>query len=154
MNWTRHLQCKDRFCWKCQNRKCTKFQARKSIRTGSVFCNSNIPLQKWVHALYLWSERSSARFTSKQLNYVCQLYGEFREICTDYFAKNPIKLGRPGIIVQIDESCFSHKVKFHHGRPPSKQLWVFGLVDTSTNPGVGFMQIVERRDEATLLTII
>ena len=30
--------------------------------------------------------------------------------------KNPIRLGGTGVIVQSDESCFSHKPKHHRGR--------------------------------------
>lgn len=33
-------------------------------------------------------------------------------------------------------------------------MWVFGLVDTAHDPALGFMQIVQRRDAATLLPII
>ena len=71
-----------------------------------------------------------------------------------YFENNPVQLGGPGIVVEIDESCFSHKPKHHRGRVPSTPLWVFGLVDTSTKPGVGYMEIVEKRKADTLLPII
>ena len=64
-------------------------------------------------------------------------------------------LGGPGrIIVQIDESLFYHKYKHHRGRPPVAETWVFGMVDCSTSPATGFVQIVERRNAATLLPII
>lgn len=42
----------------------------------------------------------------------------------------------------------------HRGRPPLTDMWVFGLVDTSTSPALGYMEIVPRRDAATLLPII
>ena len=57
-------------------------------------------------------------------------------------------------MVQVDESVFSHKVKHHRGRAPQETMWVFGLVDTSTIPATGYMEIVERRDAETLLPII
>ena len=33
-------------------------------------------------------------------------------------------------------------------------MWVFGIVDTSYQPALGYMEIVQRRDAATLLPII
>ena len=33
-------------------------------------------------------------------------------------------------------------------------MWVFGMVDTTQSPALGYMQIVPRRDAATLLPII
>ena len=33
-------------------------------------------------------------------------------------------------------------------------MWVFGLVDTSHSPALGYMEIVQTRDAATLLPII
>jgi len=84
-------------------------------------------------------------------------------------------LGGPGVIVQIDESLFRHKPKVellhmipiiiccnqiylifqnHLGRPPRSQVWVFGMVDVSHTPALGYMQIVPQRDARTLLPII
>ena len=76
-----------------------------------------------------------------------------REVCSKYLQRNPIRLGGPGVVVQIDESLFQHKAKYNRGRH-STNVWVFGMVDTSTTPGTGFMQIVETRDADTLLPII
>ena len=74
-----------------------------------------------------------------------------------------IKLGGAGKIVAIDESLFSHKQKVnlmkwllltHRGRPAQQDVWVFGMCDISTNPALGYMEIVTARDSATLLPII
>ena len=66
----------------------------------------------------------------------------------------PIQLGGPGIIVQVDESQFSHKPKHHRGRAAEIPIWVCGIVDTSFKPSVGFMEIVENRGAEILLPII
>ena len=60
----------------------------------------------------------------------------------------------PGIIVQVDESQFSHKPKYHRGRAAEIPIWVFGIVDTSFKPSVDFMEIVENRGAEILLPII
>ena len=44
--------------------------------------------------------------------------------------------------------------KHHRGRPTTEQIWVFGLVDTSRTPALGYMEIVPQRDAATLLPLI
>jgi hypothetical protein len=55
-------------------------------------------------------------------------------------------LGGPGIIVEIDESMFNHKVKSHRGRGPARRRWVFGMVDGSYTPARGVMKVVEERN--------
>lgn len=45
-------------------------------------------------------------------------------------------------------------MKHHRGRPTTEQIWVFGLVDTSQTPSLGYMEIVPQRDAATLLPLI
>ena len=56
---------------------------------------------------------------------------------------------------KIDESQFQSKPKHHRGRQLGAQaVWVFGIVDTSTNPGIGYMEVVDRRDAQTLLPIV
>lgn len=56
-------------------------------------------------------------------------------------------------MVHIDETYFRTKPKFHKGRRLEGQ-WVFGGVDTSKQPHIGFMEIVETRNQETLLPII
>ena len=42
-------------------------------------------------------------------------YGWFRDVCsTRLLNDGQIKLDGPGVIVQIDESCFSHKPKVNN----------------------------------------
>ncbi len=77
------------------------------------------------------------------------------EVCSQRLINDgPTLLGGRGKIVQIDESCFRHKPKHHRGRPPTSQIWVFGMVDTSKTPVLGVLQIVPDRRRVTLLPII
>ena len=46
------------------------------------------------------------------------------------------------------------KRKYQRGRCPKDEIWVFGTVDTSYSPALGYMEIVEKRDAKTLLPII
>ena len=51
-------------------------------------------------------------------------------------------------------TLFPSHVQYHRGRSPATENWVFGLADTSQKPAVGYMELVPRRDAATLLPII
>ena len=158
MNWTKYNRYRDLFAWKCQNKECIKFKLTKSVRCGSFFENSRISLQSWIHAIYLWCQRISVKTASQMLNLsektVVDMYSFFRQVCSKYFEAHPIQLGGADTVVQIDESMFCHKPKHHRGRATKTEVWVFGLVDTSTTPGVGYMEIVSKRDSQTLLPII
>ena len=87
----------------------------------------------------------------------------FREVCLSSLMQGPqIVLGGPGTVIHIDESLFRHKPKVTETVQYilfrtivvvtlHKEVWVFGLVDTSTTPS---LEIVQCRDAQTLLPII
>ena len=156
--WTKYLKSKDGWAWKCQTKLCQNYKNYISIRKGSFFANSNIPLPKWLHLMYLWATKASNKQTQLQTGLsnhtIIDAFACLREICGRYLQENPIQLGGPGIIVQVDESQFSHKPKHHRGRAAENPFWVFGIVDTSFKPSVGFMEIVENRGAEILLPII
>ena len=45
-------------------------------------------------------------------------------------------------------------MQHHRGRPPASDMWVFGMVDATHNPALGYMEAVPARDANTLLPII
>ena len=52
------------------------------------------------------------------------------------------------------KSCISVRyliyIIFYRGRAPATEIWVFGMVDISHTPALGYMEIVAQRDAATL----
>ena len=50
----------------------------------------------------------------------------FRKNAEAYVEENPLKLGGPGRIVEIDESCVSGVPKHHRGKHSDYQKWVIG----------------------------
>lgn len=62
-----YAKTKDGYAWKCQNKHCTKYKSTITIRFGSFFTKSNLSLQSWVHAMYLWSERVSETMAYRQV---------------------------------------------------------------------------------------
>ena len=45
-------------------------------------------------------------------------------------------------------------LQYNRGRPADESVWVFGMCDTSQQPALGYMEIVNDRTAATLLPII
>ncbi|CAF1579046.1 unnamed protein product, partial [Didymodactylos carnosus] len=74
-----------------------------------------------------------------------------RDVCAEYYVRNPSIIGGVGHTVEIDESCFG-KRKYQRGRLLSSQQWVFGGIDVDTRKC--FLVPVARRDAQTLLPII
>lgn len=54
-------------------------------------------------------------------------------------------------IVEIDESVFGKKQKYHRGAP-TKKHWVFGITERNSNKT--HFQCVDKRDKATLIPIL
>ena len=140
------------------NQNVQTFQVHNVNKGTIFFMKSKLRLNDWVHLIYCWASKMGVRMASRQLGVsektIVDCYSFFREICSKYFANNPVKLGGPNVIVQIDESCFSHKVKHHRGRAHDQSKWVFGILDTSTKPGIGYMELVPNRSAEVLLPII
>ena len=73
-----------------------------------------------------------------------------REVCALNLLANPIKIGGPHLHVEIDESLFVWR-KYNVGHQVSQQQ-VFGGICQETKEC--FLYTVDRRDAATLLSII
>ena len=143
----------DKYRWRC-----TACQKRISLRDGTFFSKSRLPLQKWVILMHWWSRQYPVTDAAEEAEVTestaSQVYQWFREVCSTKLMNTPIILGGNNVVVQIDESLFRHKPKYHHGRAPRSEQWVFGLVDTTSSPSIGYMELVPRRDASTLLPII
>ena len=144
--------------------RCPDCKTMKSIRHNSFFTKSRLTLQKWLLMMQMWSRERPVGDAADEAEIsectAIDIYQWFREVWSTKLLSearanpNVVKLGGPGVVVQIDESMFSHKPKNHRGRPARSENWVFGMVDTSRNPALGVMRLVPRRDAATLLPII
>lgn len=149
---------KDGKLFKCINKQCTQFKTTRSIRSESIFYNSNLSFKKLLEILVRFSKEERISSLRKDITIskpsIINFYRKLRNCCERYFERNPVRLGGPGVVVQIDESLFCHKPKYHRGRASQFQTWVFGLVDTSFRPAKGYMVVVENRSAATLLPII
>ena len=122
------------------------------------FDKSRLSLQKWLLLMFFWARQdpvSHAKIdTEVSIDAAIDVYGWLRHICCRKHVYTNIQLEGSNKIVQIDESLFRHKSKHHRGRATSREVWVFGMVDTSTQPALGYMEIVPDRRAQTLLPII
>jgi hypothetical protein len=145
----------DGYGWQCIFGQCPKRLTTKTIRAGSFFERSRLPLAKLVYLMYLWSgettAKSAADTTGVSQKTIVQLYQYMRDVCSTKLLNTTSDLGGPGVVVQIDESLFNHKSKYQRGRRPDKK---HGSSGSPTHPSVTYMQTVAKRDAATLLPII
>ena len=100
----------DKFCWWCgQCKTC------KSIREGSFIQKSRMTLKQWLLLLHLWAKNDSVTSVAEDVEVshpnATDAFQWLGEVCSTKVLQNPIQLGGPGKIIQIDESLFRHKPK-------------------------------------------
>ena len=95
--------------------RCRNCKTTKSLRVGSFFSKSKLPLQKWLVLLYWWIRQypvgDAAEEARVSRETAINVYQWLREVCTTKLLATPIVLGGAGRTVQIDESLFRHKPK-------------------------------------------
>ena len=155
MEWKKRANINDGYTWRCTNSNCRKML---SIRHKSFFEKSKLSLKTWLQLLQAWSSEDPVTGIKENIDVservAIDAYHFLRDICSWKLLQSPIELGGPGKTVQIDESLFKHKPKYHRGTGPQTEKWVFGIVDTSYQPALGYMELVDQRDASTLLPII
>ena len=112
--------------WRCRDRNCRR---EMSIREGSFFGNgTKLELVKIVDLMYSYSYETASM---KNLMRECKIASEtivkwrnfVRDVYGEYFVGNPLRIGGPGHVVEIDESAFVRR-KHNVGRVVNTQ-WVF-----------------------------
>ena len=120
MSLTKLTRCNDGYRWHC--RGCGKYT---SVRAGSFFQRSHLPIAKLIIFIYGWVKDrplhdiiDEAQFTRKSgvdwANFC-------RDICAQWLEQNPIEIGgmddqNNPIVAKIDESKFFQR-KYHRGYP-------------------------------------
>jgi hypothetical protein len=110
---------------RCRKKGCQTFQ---SIRKQNKFFtyvdvngknNSGLSLCHIVELVWYWCNEvnvtNTAKWTGRARHTVTDWFNLCRDVCVDQFELRS-KMGGTGVIVQIDESLFQGKRKYHRGR--------------------------------------
>ncbi|XP_077104208.1 uncharacterized protein LOC143757139 [Siphateles boraxobius] len=160
---------RDGYIWTC--RRNTHRRITLSIRNGSLFNNSRVPLVKWMEYIYRFSQGLHLRqidlmedCVAKTSTTLSRMNKLLRKVCINALSKLKRKTGlRVGgksrqKFVAIDESKFAHKRKFNRGRCRTtwqrKKGWVFGMMEVKGARRLPVLKMVKDRSRTTLMPII
>ena len=140
----------DGFIWRC-----SQCRATCTVRTGSFTEKSLMSLKQCMILCYCWArdymQIHAADEARVSTNTACAWYEHCRDACEEWLEAHPVRIGGPGVEVEIDESLF-FKRKANRGFFRNGHGWVFGGIERGT--GRCFLVEVARRDRATLLPLI
>jgi transposase-like protein len=141
--------------WMCP--RCKKYS--QSVRANSFFSKSNLPLDKIIYILYLWSRQSPQYLVQDELDLsqttVVDWYNFARDVTVKWIEDNPPKIGGfdenlDAIIVEIDETVL-RKRKYNRGQHIA-QKWLFGGIQRGSRKC--FLYRVPDRRSETLIPFI
>ena len=100
----------DGWVWRCRRRGCQK---RVSVRAGTIFENSKVPISKILQLLYWWAKDMPVNRVAEE---VCTTEGtvvdwflRFRELCASYLLATSTSIGGVGHTVEVDECLFDKR---------------------------------------------
>lgn len=100
----------------CTNRSCNKWYPTNIFKLNS---STNLKQENVLEIIWHWAQNKSAldtaKLTGRDSKTVQKWNKKLRQICT-YFMMKSAPMGGPGYELQIDESLFQGKRKYHRGR--------------------------------------
>lgn len=142
------------FIWRCSKRHCN--QRRISIRDGTFFQHSNIPLVKALRFIHSWClELTSIRWCKEQLG-MCKstavMWNRYlREVIAEDLGRRPCRMiGGEGCTVEVDETVIGD-MNSNPGRAPPPHRIIGGICRETRQC---FLKIVPDRNASTLLDAI
>jgi len=140
----------DGFVWRCKNRH------EISIRRHSFFARSHLRLQDIMNFVITYAEGQSlwkcSRAAGIGYGSTAVNWGSFcRDLFMEYYVRKikDVKFNRE---VEMGESLFGRRTKYHRGDPRGLKVWIFGITERQTNRLKLFP--VDNRDQITLMQII
>jgi transposase-like protein len=134
---------------RCKKEGCRK---RHSVTAGTFFAGARVPINKLLLIAYLWACRCS--YTSIYMMVqassatIVAYLGHLRELVGSTLEEEDVRIGGPGIIVEVDESKFGRR-KYNRGHRVAG-AWVLGGIEI-TEAAKFFVKVISWRDAETLL---
>jgi hypothetical protein len=125
----------DKIRWKCSRKDCN---GTKSIRYGSIFKESNLPIQSLLAIMWHWCMGDSYTLISTKFGLsehtIVNWANIFREVCCADLITMDLRIGGPGVIVEMDESNLNKKPKHNIGSAwHMNEQWVWGAVERNNS---------------------
>lgn len=129
---------------------------KRELKVGTFFENSHLSVKQAFKLSYFWAQKYSIEHAVRESGIakskVVEWFKKFRSICSTYFRRNPVRLGGVNSIVEVDETFMSRRHGRRGRRVRRNSKWLLTMVQRGT--GLSWMQVVRRRNQATLLAII
>lgn len=138
-------------------KKCAECRKQFTVRIGTIFEESHIPLHKWLQAIYLMTS-SKKGISSHQLHRVLEITYKSAWFMSHRIREamrndNSVDFGSGGGVVEVDETFIGHKHKKAEGaRGYAHKNAMLTLVDRTTGQSKSF--VVENVKASTLLPIL
>ena len=144
----------DLWIFKCNGGGCKK---TKSIRTGSYLESSKISFISFIQLLFCFSSKNLtsvdvSAYTGLSRRSVTEWRSNILEAVAVWLLNNPLPIGGPGVIVEIDEAMFG-RMKYNQGAV-REGVWVLGGVCRSTGHCFLIPCPGNRRTASVLLPLI
>lgn len=148
--------------WRCNGRIIDRETREKccngkemTAKKNSFFENRKLNEAEVMRFLYGWAlgMRNSqlTLFVGTSFNSIRELMNGWYQMIQEDIRNDDVKIGGPGVIVELDESKFG-KRKYHQGHRV-EGVWVFGGIERSDERKC-FLVTVPNRTAATLLDVI
>ena len=139
----------DDFVWYC--RPCRKM---KTVRDGSFFQQSSLPIKTLLPLVYTWVEDFRNKNAIKELDPITPTtVVNWFNFCRTECRQERKRIGGRGKIIEIDETCWV-KQKHHRGMPKKgTQIWYFVCIERGPG-GQAIAARVKDRKQQTLFKLI
>lgn len=138
------------YIWQCGTTRCNK--RRVSVRHGSIFSKSKLPISKILNVIYEWAKGGLGIDIAVDVGIGRKAVIEWemvsRRLILERMESSEQMIGGETSIVEIDETLVARR-KFNVGRAV-KQQWLFGGIVRGSNPPIFFMELVPDRTRETL----